>query len=535
MQTTLSFYIPIEKQNDKNFIDETLFRLLHEKKISFDKNKTSFVLKKKSIDARRKTIKCFLQYNVFIDEEERDETQLPVWIAAQSEKKVVIVGSGPAGLFAALRLLEVGIMPIIVERGEVTDERRKTIANISRCATINSNSNYCFGEGGAGTFSDGKLYTRSDKRGNVSRILKILCAFGASEKILTASHPHIGTNKLPAIINAIREKIISLGGVFYFNEKCIKFILEKNKDEKIVQGLVTQNVNTLSTRELLCDAVLLATGHSAFDMYEELSRIEKKSLEAKAFAIGVRVEHPRALIDAIQFHGKKIDEAAEYRLTSQVDGRGVYSFCMCPGGFIVPAMTGENEIVVNGMSNAKRNSLWSNAAIVVETKVSDTPKKFLDETNGNVALAGLYWRRHLERETFLHGDGARAPAQRLVDFLAKRKSSSLPETSYTPGIISSELHSWLPDFFSARLADGFRAFEKKMHGFISEDALLVAIETRTSSPCRISRDSKTGESPALKNLFPAGEGAGFAGGIVSSAMDGELQASKIILKFAQEK
>ena len=531
---------PEEEKNSglhKNLIKKELQKN-HIKADSFES-----VFVKKSIDARHCQLKLHLRYKVYIGEKpEAAGEWKPCWkpVTEQSEgsaasKTVIIVGAGPAGLFGALKLLESGIKPLIIERGVQTSQRRKDIALISTKGIVNGDSNYCFGEGGAGTFSDGKLYTRSNKRGDISAILRIFNYFGADEKILTDAHPHIGTDRLPQVINAMRDKIISLGGEIHFNERVTDFLTEANGSgpaEKRVCGVESENVITGEKHTFKGSAVLLATGHSAGDIYELLAKKAPDALEAKTFAAGVRVEHPRELIDKIQYHGQRESSglgAAEYRVTAQVDGRGVYSFCMCPGGFVVPSSSGPDEIVVNGMSAAARNSKWSNAAIVVEIRPEDIPQKFQEaaKSAGCPQLAGLLFRTEIEKLAFANGNGQAAPAQRLTDFLAGRKSSDLPAASYTPGIVSSELGSWLPSHISDRLKKGFVEIDRSMHGFICDDALMIAAETRTSTPVRILRDKQTFECTALAGLYPAGEGSGYAGGIVSSAMDGENACSHI--------
>ena len=491
------------------------------------------VFVKKSIDARHGQLKLHLRYKVYIGETpdeatQKGQNQLPEWKTASGNKSVIIIGAGPAGLFGALTLLEKGIKPVIIERGEMTPERKKDIALISTKGLVNSDSNYCFGEGGAGTFSDGKLYTRSNKRGNIDRILQIFAYFGADKKILTDAHPHIGTNKLPQVINNMRNKIIELGGEFYFNTRATE-LLGSNAS---VTGVRTINVHTNEEKIFTADAVVLATGHSASDIYHMVAKMNPASLEAKTFAVGVRVEHPRVLIDAIQYHGMPKGElgAAEYRVTAQVEERGVYSFCMCPGGFVVPSSSGPDEIVVNGMSAAERNSKWSNAAIVVETRPEDIPAEYIAQakTDGCTALAGLYFRTALEKAAKDNGQGQAAPAQRLTDFLDNKKSKDLPVSSFTAGLVCSNLNSWMPPQITTRLAQGFKMINKNMKGFICEDALMIAIETRTSTPVRILRDKETCECCGIKNLYPAGEGSGYSGGIVSSAMDGENICQKII-------
>ena len=500
---------------------------------SIPSGETVLVFVKKSIDARHGQLKLHLRYKVYIGETpdeatQKGQNQLPEWKTASGNKSVIIIGAGPAGLFGALTLLEKGIKPVIIERGEMTPERKKDIALISTKGLVNSDSNYCFGEGGAGTFSDGKLYTRSNKRGNIDRILQIFAYFGADKKILTDAHPHIGTNKLPQVINNMRNKIIELGGEFYFNTRATE-LLGSNAS---VTGVRTINVHTNEEKIFTADAVVLATGHSASDIYHIVAKMNPASLEAKTFAVGVRVEHPRVLIDAIQYHGMPKRElgAAEYRVTAQVEERGVYSFCMCPGGFVVPSSSGPDEIVVNGMSAAERNSKWSNAAIVVETRPEDIPAEYIAQakTDGCTALAGLYFRTALEKAAKDNGQGQAAPAQRLTDFLDNKKSKGLPVSSFTAGLVCSNLNSWMPPQITTRLAQGFKIINKNMKGFICEDALMIAIETRTSTPVRILRDKETCECCGIKNLYPAGEGSGYSGGIVSSAMDGENICQKII-------
>lgn len=533
--------ITIKPEDEKNLqlhkkiiiseLKKTVFQNLTPKELL--PNNISIQFLKKSIDARHGKIKLHLKYKVFIGEDPKENiSKLPQWKTANGKKSVIIVGSGPAGLFGALKLLESGITPIILERGAETSQRKIDIAQISTKNIVNENSNYCFGEGGAGTFSDGKLYTRSNKRGDISEILQIFVFFGADKKILTDAHPHIGTNKLPKIINNMREKIISLGGKFYFNTKVTDFILTENhtKNEKETEkkfkitGVKTQNILTNKEDFFTADAVLLATGHSATDIYNLLAKIAPTSLEAKTFAAGVRVEHPRKIIDDIQYHSNTNLQlgAAEYRLTTQVRERGVYSFCMCPGGFVVPSSSSSNEIVVNGMSAAERNSKWSNAAVVTEIRPQDIPQEFVQaaQKSGCPQIAGLLFRTHIEQLAKQNGNGQAAPAQRLKDFLENKLSENLPQSSYTPGLKSSNLCEWLPEHILTRLQQGFKNFNQNMKGFICEQALLIAAETRTSTPVRILRNKETFESATIKMLFPCGEGSGYSGGIVSSAMDG---------------
>ena len=533
MKEIVTITVKPEQENNTKLIQK-----LVENQLKTHGSRKNLLLTKRSVDARHGQVKIHLRYEVYIDEEPPcSSNALPEWKKADGKHTVVIIGAGPAGLFGALKLLESGIKPVIIERGPDTQQRRKDIALISTKDFVNPESNYCFGEGGAGTFSDGKLYTRSNKRGDIGSILRIFNEFGADEKIITDAHPHIGTDRLPKIINAMRDKIIELGGEVHFNTKCTDFIIEDGR----VKGVVCASPSTSSGTPVAADAVLLATGHSAGDIYTLLARTAPQTLEAKTFAMGVRVEHPRAVIDQLQYHGKQNEKgaenlgAAEYRVTTQVEGRGVYSFCMCPGGFVVPSASGPDEIVVNGMSAAARNSKWSNAAIVVEIRPEDIPQEFQAEAKkeGTPALAGLLFRTKIEQDAKANGNGQAAPAQLLQDFLAGKKSdqAALPPSSYTPGIVSSALNEWLPPLISKKLAQGIKQIDQSMKGFICPQALMIAPETRTSTPVRIARDKETFECEGLKGLYPAGEGSGYAGGIVSSAMDGENAASAISHKL----
>ena len=533
----LTITINPEDESNNSLIQKKIFSELKAQKVILkNQNEKGFeyVLQKKSVDARHGQIKIHLRYKVYIGESPKDSVfKLPEWkkVDEKSCKSVIIVGSGPAGLFGALKLLEYGIKPIIIERGPETSQRRKDIALISTKDFVNEDSNYCFGEGGAGTFSDGKLYTRSNKRGNIQNILEIFAHFGADKKITTDAHPHIGTEKLPGVINNMRNKIIELGGQFYFDCRVCDFIFGSAKTEKSVGGVVCKNVKTMEEFSVKADAVVLATGHSANDIYYLIAKYSPLALEAKTFAAGVRVEHPRSLIDAIQYHGqvKKELGAAEYRVTTQVDERGVYSFCMCPGGFVVPSSSNNDEIVVNGMSASARNSKWSNAAIVVEIRPEDIPQEFVEQAKnlGSKDLAGLLFRNKIEKDAKLNGNGQAAPAQRVTDFIENKKSQTLPVSSFTPGIVSSNLNEWLPVHISKRLAKGFVQINKNMKGFVCQDALMIAPETRTSTPVRILRNKESFECVSLPGMFPVGEGAGYSGGIVSSAMDGENACQKI--------
>ncbi len=528
--------ITVQPQDEKNQGLHKSLVIKELKKNKLPSNDLTLQFIKKSIDARHGQLKLHLRYKVYIGEKPSEtENSLPVWKKADGKHSVIIVGSGPAGLFGALRLLEDGVKPVILERGAETSQRKKDIALISTKDKVNENSNYCFGEGGAGTFSDGKLYTRSNKRGDINRILKIFNYFGASEKILTDAHPHIGTDRLPQVVNSMRNKIIELGGEIHFNTLVTDLILEANNNSKKVSGVKTVDTITGEEKTFSADAVLLATGHSATDIYKMIAKLAPEALEAKTFAAGVRVEHPRSLIDAIQYHGKLDNElgAAEYRLTTQVEDRGVYSFCMCPGGFVVPSSSGPDEIVVNGMSAAARNSKWSNAAIVVEIRPEDIPQEYQKKAKemGCPQIAGLLFRSAMEKAAKENGKGQASPAQRLKDFLNNKKSDDLPASSYTAGLVSSNLNDWLPPHISKRLQEGFKAFNKNMKGFVCNDAILIAIETRTSTPVRIARDKDSFECKEIKNLYPAGEGSGYSGGIVSSAMDGENACTKLLAKL----
>ncbi len=471
---------------------------------------TGFVLLKRSVDARSRYPVFRERYRVYCGEPVTVNKFIPVYKPAESSRKVIIVGSGPAGMFAALRLIELGIKPVILERGKDVRERRRDLRAIQQEGLISSESNYCFGEGGAGTYSDGKLYTRSTKRGDVGRILSILNYHGASEDILVDAHPHIGSNKLPKIVSSIRETILNCGGEYLFDSKVTSLIKSNNK----ITGVIVNN-----EKEFLGDAVILATGHSARDIYYMLNE-EKIRLEAKAFAVGVRIEHPQPLIDFIQYKSKVRHinlPAASYSLNHQAAGRGVYSFCMCPGGIIVPASTAPGELVLNGMSVSKRNSPYANAGIVVEVKPED-----LEGFSGYGVFAGLEFQKQIEKDCFTFSGGTqKAPSQRADDFLKGKLTSKLNDTSYIPGIVTARLDELLPKGIVSRLKEGLNVFDKKMTGFASSEAQMLAPETRTSSPIRIPRNGETFMHPGLMGLFPAGEGAGYAGGIVSAAIDGE--------------
>jgi uncharacterized FAD-dependent dehydrogenase len=477
-----------------------------------------FHLLKQSIDARGKQVWFHLTVNVFIEEPFQPVALLPLHLkdVSRSNKKTIVIGAGPAGLFAALRLIERGIKPVILERGKDVRARRRDLAAINKEGIVNPESNYCFGEGGAGTYSDGKLYTRSTKRGDVYKILSTLVHFGANENILYEAHPHIGTNKLPHIITAIRSKIIDCGGEVWFEKKVTDFNIEKES---------IKSVHTSDGDVISADAIILATGHSARDIFRLLHE-KKIEIEAKPFALGVRVEHPQALIDTIQYHCPSRGEylpPASYSVVQQVNGKGVFSFCMCPGGIIAPAATNANEIVVNGWSPSKRNNPYANSGIVVSVE-----EKNIQAYKKHGPLAAMYFQQSVEQRAFEKGGGKLvAPAQRLVDFSRNKVSSSLPDCSYLPGIQSVNLKEVLPDFVHPSLQIAFEEFGKKMKGYFTNDAVVVATESRTSSPVRIPRNNDTFQHPQIKNLYPCGEGAGYAGGIVSAAMDGEKLADQV--------
>jgi uncharacterized FAD-dependent dehydrogenase len=473
---------------------------------------------RRSIDARQKQVMIQMHLDVWTDE------PMPAvqhksfhWANVSSAPEIIVVGAGPGGLFAALKLLELGLKPIVVERGKKVSERKKDLALLNRNEQLNEDSNYAFGEGGAGTFSDGKLYTRSKKRGDFRNFLEILHFHGASDDILIDAHPHIGTDLLPKVIKNIRETILAAGGEFLFNSRVVDFIMKGD----VMTGVVIADGSRIEGK-----AVILATGHSARDIYHLLNEKEI-TLEAKTWAMGVRVEHPQELIDQIQYHSPlgrgDYLPAASYSFSHQVTGRGVYSFCMCPGGFIVPAMTGDQEMVVNGMSSSKRNSPFANSGIVVEIRPED-----LKGYEQYGPLAGLYYQREVERLCYLNGgQGIIAPAQRLVDFVDGRLSFDLPECSYVPGTVSAPLHFILPEHISARLREGFKQFDKQARGFLDEEAIILGTESRTSSPVRIPRDKDSLQHIGVKGLFPCGEGAGYAGGIASSSLDGERCAESV--------
>ena len=468
---------------------------------------TAVRILRRSIDARQRTIFVNLKVRVFINEQPQDdEYQHTDYPDVSGCPQVIVVGAGPGGLFAALHLIELGLRPIVLERGKDVRERKKDLAQIAKTQKVDAESNYCFGEGGAGAYSDGKLYTRSKKRGSIEKILNVFCQHGASTNILADAHPHIGTDKLPRVIENMRNTILRCGGEVHFQTKMTCLLLEGNRV-----------VGCFAADKEFRGPVILATGHSARDVYRYLaeSNIE---LEAKGIAVGVRLEHPSMLIDQIQYHNKqgrgKYLPAAEYSFVTQVDGRGVYSFCMCPGGFVIPAATAKEQIVVNGMSPSNRGGQWSNSGMVVELRAEDV--------DGDDALRVMRFQEELERNCWQQGNMKQtAPAQRMADFVNKRLSYDLPKSSYAPGLISSPLHFWMPQSISHRLQEGFKAFGRQCHGFLTNEAVMIGVETRTSSPVRIVRDGETLMHVRLEGLFPCGEGAGYAGGIVSAGVDGE--------------
>ena len=474
---------------------------------------------KRSIDARQRTIFVNLKVRLYINELPQDEEFIrTIYNNVEDKPQVIVVGAGPGGLFAALRLIELGLRPIVVERGKNVRDRKVDIAKISRKHKVDPESNYSFGEGGAGAYSDGKLYTRSKKRGNVDKILNVFCQHGASTSILVDAHPHIGTDKLPRVIENMRNTIIECGGEVHFETRMDALIIEKEK----VVGIETNTGKTFR------GPVILATGHSARDVYRWLHE-NGVQLEAKGIAVGVRLEHPSHLIDQIQYHNKngrgKYLPAAEYSFVTQVDGRGVYSFCMCPGGFVVPAASGPHQIVVNGMSPSNRGGKWSNSGMVVELRPEDlqhTDFKSMTGESGNHPLNMMYLQEALEAACWQQGNMRQtAPSQRMVDFTCKKLSYDLPPTSYSPGLVSSPLHFWMPNFISDRLSKGFQQFGRSSHGFLTNEACMIGMETRTSAPVRIVRDNETLQHVTISGLFPCGEGAGYAGGIVSAGVDGE--------------
>lgn len=479
---------------------------------------TSIRIVKRSIDARQRNVMVNLKVQVFINEVAPNKPLVaPIEYNNVSNcKEAVVVGAGPAGLFAALRLIELGVRPIVVERGKNVDDRLKDVAKISREGIVDPESNYCFGEGGAGAYSDGKLYTRSKKRGSIDRILGIFHQHGASEDILVDAHPHIGTDKLPKVIKAMRETIISCGGEVHFATKVTDLLIKDN-----------EVIGVKCSDDAFYGPVILATGHSARDIYTML-KSRSVAIEAKGIAVGVRLEHPQHLIDCIQYHNKngrgKYLPAAEYNFVTQVDGRGVYSFCMCPGGFIVPAASDADQLVVNGMSPSNRGTKWANSGMVVEINPEDLPEEFKIHEE----LCMMKYQEYVERICYeAAGNSQKAGAQRMLDFVEGRPSKDLPNTSYAPGIQTSRLDKWMPLYISNRLRKGFKVFGRSARGFLTNDAIVIGMETRTSAPVRIPRDNAELNHINIKGLYPCGEGAGYAGGIVSAAIDGERCAEAL--------
>ena len=501
--------LEVEPKFDKNI--DALKKIIS-KKLHLKLSDIKYIeVLKRSIDARQKKIKINLKLRIFIQQDfiKKDE-KFPIYKNVENKEEVIIIGAGPAGLFAALKFLERGIKPIIIERGKDVRSRRKDLANITKNHIVNEDSNYCFGEGGAGTYSDGKLYTRSKKRGDVNKILDILIMHGATPEIRIEAHPHIGTNKLPKIIQKIRQTIIEYGGKVLFNSRVIDIIIKNNQ----VDGVTLQNGNTIYSNK-----IILATGHSARDIFELLHKKEIE-IQAKSFALGVRVEHTQELIDQIQYKCKTRGEylpPAPYSIVKQVNGRGVYSFCMCPGGIIAPCATSQNEVVTNGWSPSRRDYPTSNSGIVVELKKSD-----FENYSKYGPLAGIEFQKEIEQKAWESaGKTQKVPAQRLIDFTKGKLSTNIPKTSYHPGTSSIELSEVLPDFIYKNLQEGFKQFNNQMKGYLTNEAVVHAPESRTSSPVRIPRDRNTYQHPQIKGLYPCGEGAGYAGGIISAAIDGE--------------
>ncbi len=474
---------------------------------------------KRSIDARQRTIYVNLKVRVYINEVPADDEYVHTEYGDVSQgRRVIVVGEGPGGLFASLRLIEHGLKPIILERGKDVHERKKDLSQITKTQKVDAESNYCFGEGGAGAYSDGKLFTRSKKRGSTEKILNVFCQHGASTAILADAHPHIGTDKLPRVIENMRSTVLKSGGEVHFQTKMTRLIIENDE----VIGVEAVNLVT-GAEETYRGPVILATGHSARDVYRYLADA-KVEIEAKGLAVGVRLEHPSELIDQIQYHNKagrgKYLPAAEYNFVTQIDGRGVYSFCMCPGGFVIPAATGPQQIVVNGMSPSNRGTEWSNSGMVVELHPEDI--------EGDDVLRVMTFQEQLERNCWQQGNMRQtAPAQRMADFVRGKLSYDLPKSSYAPGLVSSPLHFWMPDMITKRLQKGFEKFGQMSRGFLTNEAMLIATETRTSSPVRILRDHETLQHIRVRGLFPCGEGAGYAGGIVSAGVDGERCADSL--------
>ena len=511
MKKQIELIIPPEKIYDQEFITSSAAGKLRINLSTI----TAIRQLRRSIDARQNPVFKVLM-DIYIGELPSEENPKYIYNPVDGKKKVIVVGFGPSGMFAALRLIELGIKPIIIERGKDVQTRRRDLRALQRDRIVNPDSNYCFGEGGAGTYSDGKLYTRSVKRGNVKKILEIFIQHGAMPDIAIDSHPHIGSNKLPKIISAVRQTILNAGGEIHYDSRVTDFIISNKK----MMGVIVN-----SSEEYLADSIILAAGHSARDLIQLLHR-KNIRIEAKPFAMGVRIEHPQPLINEIQYHTKiKVENlpSATYNLSKNIDGKGVYSFCMCPGGIIVPAMTAPDEIVVNGMSMSKRDSPFANSGLVVEIKEEDWQKEHTDSIFG-----GLHLQQKVEQNAFkLAAHTLSAPAQRATDFVEGKLSQTLPKTSYIPGLTSVRLDEELPSFVVKRLKIALKEFNKKMHGYYTDQAILVGVESRTSSPIRIPRDKESFMHVEIQGLFPCGEGAGYAGGIVSSAIDGENCANAV--------
>ncbi|MFL9844926.1 NAD(P)/FAD-dependent oxidoreductase [Flavobacterium rhizosphaerae] len=517
MPRELLIQVPPEVAAQQPLLIPHLAKLMHVSPADI----THVAILKRSVDARQKAVKINLKVAVYLNEAYNESAVLlPEYREVSNSREVIIIGAGPAGLFAALQLIELGLKPIVLERGKDVQERRRDLKAINRDHIVNEDSNYCYGEGGAGTYSDGKLYTRSKKRGDVDRILRLFVGFGASPEIMVEAHPHIGTNKLPKIIKAMRDKIIEHGGEVLFNTRVTDILVKSNA----VEGVATQNGSTIKA-----DKVILATGHSARDIFELLDR-KKIHIEAKPFALGVRAEHPQKLIDSIQYscdfnsgRGEFLPPAP-YAIVKQVNGRGMYSFCMCPGGVIAPCATSPGEVVTNGWSPSKRDQETANSGIVVELKLEDF-KPFAKHG----ALAGMEFQKAIEQKAWhLAGETQRVPAQRMVDFTQNKLSADIPKTSYVPGTTPVELGQVFPGFLTQVMREGFTEFGKAMRGYLTNDAILHAPESRTSSPVRIPRNPETLEHVQIKGLYPCGEGAGYAGGIISAAIDGEKCALKCV-------
>jgi len=523
MQKKITIRLSPAESND----DAVIKRKIAQHESTKESSVSGFQIIKKSIDARGKQVIFNLSVNAYINEPFHpiNKVDFSFKDISQAKHATIIIGAGPAGLFAALKLIENGIKPILLERGKDVKSRRRDLAVLNKQGIINPESNYCFGEGGAGTYSDGKLYTRSNKRGDINRILQLFIQFGAPENIAYDAHPHIGTNKLPQIITAMREKIIECGGEVLFEKKVVDFKLLNNK----IEGVITTDGDIFKA-----DDYIIATGHSARDIFELLHQ-KNILIEAKPFSLGVRVEHPQSLIDQIQYHCEYRGDylpPASYSLVEQVNEKGVFSFCMCPGGIIAPASTNPNELVVNGWSPSKRNNPFANSGMVVQITQEDAFSVMKTKnTEANHPLLFMYFQQWVEQKAYEAGGGNFvAPAQRMTDFCNKKISKSLPVNSYLPGLHSSDLRMVLPSFISETLSAGFKLFGKKMKGYFTEEALVVATESRTSSPVRIPRNDNTLNHPQFENLYPCGEGAGYAGGIVSAAMDGERIATMIANK-----